>query len=192
MTTESDGEGASPDAGDAEDTILGPAMIGIEPPPLVEPGEAEADTIIVTRANSGRRRATGPVLEPATDLEPARFALRIGTHPPIPLEVPAYIGRRPSTPRITGNRMPRLVMVPSPLREVSSTHVEVRQEGTAVVVTDLGSTNGTIVTNEGFPPRGLRQGESIVVGPGSMVDIGDGIRVVVVEMSADIPAEGAQ
>ena len=177
---------------DEEDTVLGPDMIGVGPPALVEPGSAEADTIIVRRARSGRRRAPSIGDEAAEEVAVARFALQIGTHAPIPLEVPAYVGRRPSTPRITGNRMPRLVMVPSPSREVSSTHVEVRQEGGAVVVTDLGSTNGTIVTSGGFPPRGLRQGESVVVGAGSVVDIGDGIRIVVIAAPAQTPAEGTR
>ncbi len=184
-------DGTEPTEGDEADTILGPAMIGESPPPLIEPASAEEDTIIVTRAGSGRRRARAAA-DDVEDVGAAQFALRIGTHPPIPLEVPAYIGRRPSTPRITGAKMPRLVMVPSPSREVSSTHVEVRQEGDAVVVTDLGSTNGTIVTSGGFPPRGLRQGESVVVGEGSVVDIGDGIRIVVVAAPAHALAEGTR
>ncbi len=178
--------------GDDEDTVLGADMIEPAPPALVEPGSAEADTIVVTHARSGRRRAAGIGDSAVEEVPEARFALKIGTHALIPLEVPAYIGRRPSTPRITGNRMPRLVMVPSPSREVSSTHVEVRQEGGAVVVTDLGSTNGTIVTSGSFPPRGLRQGESVVVGAGSVVDIGDGIRIVVVAAPAQTPAEGGR
>ncbi|TFB80895.1 FHA domain-containing protein [Terrimesophilobacter mesophilus] len=86
--------------------------------------------------------------------------------------------------------MPRLVMVPSPSREVSSTHVELHQEGSAVVVTDLGSTNGTTVTNPGFAPLGLRQGESVVVAAGSVVDIGDGIRIVIVTDPTSLPGEG--
>ena len=186
---------------DADDTVLG-VGVPVTPPELVEPGDADADTIVVTRAvpeRQSRARAT-PEGEPANTKRPARtppahtppartppapetghprFALRIGTHPPIPLDVPAYVGRRPSTPRITGTKMPRLVMVPSPSREVSSTHVEFRQEGETVVVTDLGSTNGTTITNPGFPPLGLRQGESVAVVAGSVVDIGDGIRIIV-------------
>lgn len=180
-----------PDPAEADDdTVLGPAMTDAPLPPLIEPETAEADTIIVTHATSGRRRAPEFTTDVADEADVARFALRIGTHKPIPLEVPAYVGRRPSTPRITSTRMPRLVMVPSPSREVSSTHIEVRQEGATVVVTDLGSTNGTIVTNEGFPPRGLRQGESVVVGVGSVVDIGDGIRIVVVAAPAETLGEG--
>lgn len=111
--------------------------------------------------------------------EPRIAALRIGTHEPILLDVPAYIGRKPRSPRITSGRLPRLVMVPSPSREVSSTHVEVRQEGSAVVVTDLGSTNGTVVTPPLGTPLTLRQGESVVAVHGTTVDIGDGIRVII-------------
>lgn len=187
MTGEPEGHGT-----DDEDTVLGPAMTDGAPFPLIEPALADADTIIVTRPGAGRRRALAADPSEEDSVEAARFALRIGTHPPIPLEVPAYIGRRPSTPRIVGARMPRLVMVPSPSREVSGTHVEIRQEGATVVVTDLGSTNGTIVTSGGFPPRGLLQGESVVVGEGSVVDIGDGIRIVVVAAPAENQAEGSQ
>jgi hypothetical protein len=43
-----------------------------------------------------------------------------------------------------------------------------------VVVTDLRSTNGTVVTMPGRPALTLRQGESVVVVPGTVVDIGDG------------------
>jgi hypothetical protein len=177
--------------GSTEDTVLGSGRIA-ELPLLDAPDIADADTIIVTRAQSGRRRARDAVASVDDDRERARFALRIGTHEPIPLEVPAYVGRRPSTPRISGSRMPRLVMVPSPTREVSSTHVEFRQEGATVVVTDLGSTNGTIVASGGSSPRGLRQGESVVVGAGSVVDIGDGIRIVVVEAPVEIRTEGSR
>jgi pSer/pThr/pTyr-binding forkhead associated (FHA) protein len=57
---------------------------------------------------------------------------------------------------------------------VSSTHLEVRQVGASVVITDLRSTNGSVVSAPGAAPRKLRQGESVVVSPGTLVDIGDG------------------
>jgi hypothetical protein len=173
--------GAGPD----EDTIIGAARPSGADTAGLE--SADADTIIVSRAKAPRRRSIAPepaATMPSAPVEPAAsagmFAIRIGTHEPIPLDVPAYVGRRPSIPRITGTRLPRLVMVPSPNREVSSTHVELHQEGSTVVVTDLDSTNGTTVTNPGLPPVGLRQGESVVLGAGSLVDIGDGIRIIVV------------
>jgi hypothetical protein len=43
------------------------------------------------------------------------------------------------------------------------------------VVTDLGSTNGTAVLAPGADRLALRPGESLVVVPGTRVDIGDGV-----------------
>ena len=70
--------------------------------------------------------------------------------------------------------MPRLVRVSSGGHEVSSTHIELRQLGSSVVVTDMRSTNGSVVFPPGGAQRKLRQGESVVVSPGTLVDIGDG------------------
>lgn len=92
---------------------------------------------------------------------------------PVTLDRPCVVGRRPSAPRIPQGPGPRLVRVPSPLKEVSSTHLEVRQLGSSVIVTDLRSTNGSVVMVPGSVPRKLRQGESVVVSPGTLVDIGD-------------------
>lgn len=176
-------------------------IIGATPPALVEPiagsrGEAdastaEADTIIRQGRPTKPRPKAAAKERPEPGGHPVSF-IRIGSHEPIPLDVPAYIGRRPSSPRITGGRMPRLVMVPSPSREVSATHLEIRQEGAVVVVTDLGSTNGTLVTHPLGSPTKLRQGESVVVVGGSIVDIGDGIRVIIVPGTGDQSAEGPQ
>lgn len=182
--------------GGEEDTVIGLNTADM-PPKLIEPGDVDGNTVIISGADA-RTRVTAPVIAPAivddSGEESARvsFAMCIGTHAPIPLEVPAYIGRRPSTPRITGTRMPRLVMVPSPSMEVSSTHVEIRQEANYVVVTDLGSTNGTTVTVPGLPPRPLRQGESLVVGAGTWVDIGDGIRISIEKSPQTSTTEGPQ
>lgn len=173
-----------------EDTVIvsGPAI-----PDSVDVNLAEANTIISSRSDSRHSEHTLANVEASEpELPRANYALLIGMHAPIPLEVPAYIGRRPSTPRISGSRMPRLVMVPSPSREVSSTHVEILQDADTVVVTDLGSTNGTTVTMPGFPPRTLRQGESLVVGAETLVDIGDGIRIVIVRLAVNASTESTQ
>ena len=102
------------------------------------------------------------------------YSFRIGgLREPIRLDRPVRIGRRPSVPRILTGATPRLVRVVSPQREVSATHLELRQTGSTVVVTDLRSTNGTVVHVPGSVPRKLLQGESVVVSPGTLVDIGD-------------------
>jgi hypothetical protein len=102
------------------------------------------------------------------------YRIRVNRHEPIPLDAPALIGRKPVSPRIAIGGVPRLVRVPSPGREVSSTHVELRQQGASVIVTDLRSTNGTLVSIPGTSSQKLRQGESLVVSAGTIVDIGDG------------------
>ena len=140
-------------------------------------GPDDADTVI--RDGHERHEALGAVLTNAaagSDAAPrlASYSYRISpASEVIPLDVPSYIGRRPTTPRITSGEVSRLVRVPSPLREVSATHLEVRQLGSSVVVTDLRTTNGTVVTLPGGAPRKLLQGESVVVSPGTLVDIGD-------------------
>lgn len=125
---------------------------------------------------------TGPG-DPASPSSPVRLGpvrfIRIGAHDPIPLDLPVYLGRRPRAPRIAGALPPRLVVVPSPSGEVSGTHLELRQQGSVVVVTDLGSANGTVVTSADGSPVRLRQGESIVVAGEGAVDVGDGIVVMV-------------
>ena len=72
------------------------------------------------------------------------------------------IGRAPEARRFNDTEQPRLVTVPSPHLEISSTHIEVRpgsgaDHGTAVV-TDLGSTNGTVLVQPGLGPEDLSPG----------------------------------
>jgi hypothetical protein len=170
-----------PDPIDLEsDTVIGP-VIGpdgepdaapVEPPVLVGPPVGHPPVVErpgVAREDSPEGRAL--VAEP--DATPWR-RIRVNRHEPIPLDAPVLIGRSPVPPRIALGRAPRLVRVPSPGREVSGTHVELRQQGASVVVTDVHSTNGTIVVIPGSSARKLRQGESLVVSTGTVVDIGDG------------------
>lgn len=142
-------------------------------------GGDDGDTIILTGAVLSVTPAASdsPAVREAKPVAPVRtdyYRYRIGDHrEPISLEVPSYVGRRPTAPRVTRGVPPRLVRVASPLREVSATHLEIQQLGSSVIVTDLRSTNGSVVMLPGSVPRKLRQGESIVVSPGTLVDIGD-------------------
>jgi len=116
---------------------------------------------------------------PATvDANPAPtpvYSFRIGfDSPPVPLDSTVFVGRKPVEPRIPGVEHPRLIAVSSPRSEVSGTHLEIRQRGSSVIVTDLRSTNGSVVVIPGSAPRRIRQGESVVVTPGTFIDIGDG------------------
>ena len=160
---------------DHDDTVIVPPRTAA---PRAAPDSApDTDATIIAPASG--TPATEPPAEPPvvtsttpTAIGPYRF--RIGERSDsILLDRPCYIGRRPSSPRVVRGMLPRLVRVPSPLREVSATHLEVRQLGASVIVTDLRSTNGSIVMLPGSVPRKLRQGESVVVTPGTLVDIGD-------------------
>ena len=103
-----------------------------------------------------------------------RYSFRVGEYSDaVMLDRPARVGREPAVSRISKGETPRLVRVASPSREVSGTHLEVRQVGSSVIITDLRSTNGSVVMQPGSVPRKLRQGESVVVSPGTLVDIGD-------------------
>jgi hypothetical protein len=140
----------------------------VEPPALVEPPRGYP--AVVERSVTPRE---GLPADPG-GLTVPWYRIRVNRHEPIPLDAPALIGRKPISPRIAIGGVPRLVRVPSPGREVSSTHVELRQQGASVIVTDLRSTNGTLVSIPGTSSQKLRQGESLVVSAGTIVDIGDG------------------
>ena len=108
-----------------------------------------------------------------TPPEPQFYGFRIGSSQIVLLDAIAYIGRKPSMPRVVRDGIPRLVRVQSPTQEVSSTHLELRQVGSTVVAHDLNSTNGTRLGVPGHAVRTLRPGESVVVTIGTLIDIGD-------------------
>lgn len=106
--------------------------------------------------------------------------VRYGLHPAV------VLGRAPRATRLTKEDVVQLVSVPSREGRVSSTHAELRQVGDVVVVTDLRSTNGTRVTLPSGVMRQLAPGDSMTVGEGSVVDIGDGNRIEILrEKSRD-------
>lgn len=93
------------------------------------------------------------------------------------------VGRAPET-RDGAEGETRLVRVPSPHQEISSTHLEVRPGSGAdhgsAVVTDLGSTNGTLLVQPGLPPEDLKAGIGVQLIPGAVIDLGDGVSIQVV------------
>ncbi len=115
---------------------------------------------------------TASVTEPPQPRRPYRIKMADGVI--VSLDLTVYLGRRPSVPRIASDRRVRLVAVPSAKKEVSATHLELRQSGDAVVATDMRSTNGSTVNVPGSAPRTLLRGESAVVTPGTLIDLGDG------------------
>jgi hypothetical protein len=93
------------------------------------------------------------------------------------------VGRAPEARRFTSTEQPRLVTVQSPLHEISSTHVEVRPGAGAdhgsAVVTDMGSTNGTVLVQPGLGPEELKPGIAVQLIPGAVINLGDGVTIQV-------------
>jgi hypothetical protein len=95
------------------------------------------------------------------------------------LDRPVLIGRAPSTDR-SDSRAPRLMTVPSPNHDISRTHLEVTPDDWQIVVTDLDSTNGTILVRPGGVDRQqLAPGEPVPVQVGSVIELGDGVSVLI-------------
>jgi hypothetical protein len=94
------------------------------------------------------------------------------------------VGRSPEARRFASGDQPRLVSVPSPHQEISSTHLEIRPGSGAdhgsAVVTDLGSTNGSVLVQPGLPPEDLTPGVAVQLIPGAIVDLGDGVTIQVI------------
>jgi hypothetical protein len=93
------------------------------------------------------------------------------------------VGRAPEARRFTSTEQPRLITVPSPNQEISSTHLEIRPGAGAdhgsAVVTDLGSTNGTVLAQPGLAPEDLQPGIAVQLIPGAILDLGDGVTIQV-------------
>ena len=94
------------------------------------------------------------------------------------------VGRAPEARRFSSDEQPRLITVPSPQHEISSTHLEVRPGAGAdhgsAVVTDMGSTNGTVLIQPGLPPEDLQPGIAVQLIPGAIIDLGDSVNIQVI------------
>lgn len=122
-------------------------------------------------------RACGaPLAGPVRSVErPSLGTLEISTGGSIPLDRTVVIGRRPRASRVSGDDVPTLITVPSPQQDISRSHVEVRPEGWHVVVVDLATTNGTRLLRGHQEPVRLRPHEGVLLAPGDVLDLGDGV-----------------
>ncbi|MCC2032991.1 FHA domain-containing protein [Microbacterium allomyrinae] len=125
--------------------------------------------------------STTPPLAPPRPPAPGR--IRMSTGQVLQLDRTVVIGRRPRSTRVSGTDLPHLVAVDSPQQDISRSHVELRVEGESIVATDLRTTNGTTLHRSGVDPVRLHPGEGTVVVPGDLLDLGDGITVVIEALS---------
>ena len=109
---------------------------------------------------------------------PVLGVLRFSNGIEVELDRAVIVGRAPKAERISAREIPQLITLPSPDKDISRSHMEVRLDGWHVIVVDLGSTNGTVVTLPGQAPERLRPSEEQPISPGTVVTIAEEITFV--------------
>ena len=104
---------------------------------------------------------------------PTLGVLRLSTGDVVPLDRSVIMGRNPKADGANEAERPHVVRLPSPGHDISRTHVEIRLDGWHVLLTDLNSVNGTIVTPPWQEPQRLRPNESVPIEPGTVVSLAD-------------------
>lgn len=120
-----------------------------------------------------------PAQEPCRIARPVLAVLRTSSGAVVPVDRTILIGRNPAASRLGPDQQPHLLVVPSPGQDVSRTHLQVSPDDWKIVVTDLFSTNGTTLIRPHQGPERLAPGEAAVVELGTVVELVDGVRVVV-------------
>ncbi|MBF4562749.1 FHA domain-containing protein [Microbacterium sp. VKM Ac-2870] len=141
-------------------------------------GDHDGATIAVAEMRA--LRAERPAFESTDSVperRPTRGRIRLSTGRVVELERPVIIGRRPKSTRTSGADLPTLVAVDSPDQDISRSHVEIRAEGEHVLVTDLDTTNGTVLLRGGNEPVRLHPNEPTMVVSGDVLDLGDDVTV---------------
>jgi hypothetical protein len=97
-----------------------------------------------------------------------------------PIDRPILVGRAPVQRDDLAER-PELMRVPSPGQDISRTHLLVCPDEWEIVLTDLHSTNGTVIVRPGpgVDRLQLQPGEPLAVTVGTVVELGDGVAVLV-------------
>lgn len=122
------------------------------------------------------------VAPPPFSMDDAVLSLELPDGRVEPLSQPVLLGRSPNLARSTGP-LPKLLTVGADDPDISRTHARIAVEGGTVLVTDLGSRNGTSVVLPGRAPQRLREGEPTAVLVGTVIDLGGGVTLTVREES---------
>lgn len=127
------------------------------------------------------RRCLAPLpRDPVPVPRPPLGILRLSLGDVISLDRGVVMGRNPRTDvadiaGLDGEERPHIVKLSAADGDVSRTHLSVSLDGWQVLVTDLNSTNGTIVTLPGRDPQQLQPGEPTPIRPGTVVTLAEGI-----------------
>jgi hypothetical protein len=157
------------------DRTTPPDLIGPVVPALICPSAHVNPPNAAACRRCGAPLPHDPVLVP----RPVLGVLRLSLGDVIPLDRGVVMGRNPRAdyagPAASGEERPHVVKLPSADGDISRTHLRVTLDGWHVLVTDLNSTNGTLVTLPGRDPQQLRPGEPLPMQPGTVVTLADGI-----------------
>ncbi|NYI70772.1 hypothetical protein GGQ54_001332 [Naumannella cuiyingiana] len=180
------GGGADEPAPQRTETLT--AVPSVEPDPEPDP-EAVGEMVLGVFCTRGHpnppdlqycRWCRAPIerQQPQLISAPVLAVVRASTGDGVQLDQPVVIGRAPSAAKV-GDRAAHLLTVRSPSQDISRSHVQVTPEGWDVTVTDLQSTNGTILIapGNGADRRRLLPGQPVTVDPGSVLDLGDGVTI---------------
>lgn len=167
---------------------------GDDPTPTGEQAAVTGDAAYAPDDHDGQTTVGTPVEDfvrpqigiPGQELAPAVVAhpvakLIFSTGDVLDVDRVILVGRAPEARRFASSDQPHLVTVSSPNHEISSTHLEIRPGAGAdhgmAVVTDMGSTNGTVLVQPGLPPEDLQAGIAVSLIPGAILDLGDGVTI---------------
>lgn len=111
---------------------------------------------------------------------PVLGVLRAPDGSAVPIDRPVLVGRAPVL-RDDLSEVPELMRVPSPGQDISRTHLLVSPDQWEIRLTDLHSTNGTVIVRPGpgVDRLQLQPGEPHAVTPGTVIELGDGVAVLV-------------
>ena len=151
---------SAPPSGPAVDAVVCPHG---HPNP---PGNLRCRDCGVTVTDQRTRRVAQPVLA----------VLRASDGGEAPVDRTVLVGRAPTE---RGTAPVRLLTVPSPDHDISRTHLQVAPDGWRVTVTDLHSTNGTLLVSTDGVRRSLPAGQPVPVAAGDVLELAEGVSVTV-------------
>lgn len=121
-----------------------------------------------------------PPQAPQLVARPVLGILRSPDGTSVAIDRPILVGRAPVL-RDDLPEAPSLLRVPSPGQDISRTHLLVSPDDWEIRLTDLHSTNGTTILQPGAGTERLklRPGDPLAVSVGTLVELGDGVTVLV-------------
>ena len=163
-------EATTPGLAPADEVLSGPTVDAVvcawgHPNP---PGATSCRICSGAIAAQRSRRVTPPVLA----------VLRASNGETVEVSRPVLVGRAPSPDR-SPTPDPQLLTLTSPSHDISRTHLVITPADWEVSVTDLHSTNGTLLIAPDGSVRQLDPGEPALVALGTTVELAEGVSVLV-------------